>query len=169
MKYAVFRFSLRTFFVFSTYFTAYMVPEISAFVGLVGSIGLSFLNFLFPIMCYHALETEISSTRKTMHIIYAVIVILSMGLGLYNSITKLFLWPTILSISFYHPIILSISFYYSIILSYSNHNEEIIGNSDLENKSWRMFLRRTKSIPKLIEYQSIRNLQHRPTRPLNQP
>ena len=73
-----------------TYFTAYKVPEISAFVSLVGSIGLSFLNFLFPIMSYHALESDISKGTKAMHVVYAIIVIISMGLGLYNSIQKLF-------------------------------------------------------------------------------
>jgi len=88
-KYKVARFTLRSFFVLIVYLVAYKVPEISAFVGLVGSIGLGFMNFLFPIMSYHALETEISNTRKTVHIIYVLILLVSMGLGLYNSINKL--------------------------------------------------------------------------------
>lgn len=79
------RYFLRFLLVLMTYIVAYNVPEIGAFVGLVGSIGLSFLNFLFPIACHHALEKNNSNKRIFFHVVYCCLVLGAMTLGLINS------------------------------------------------------------------------------------
>lgn len=84
-KYQVLRYMLRLLLVVMTYLVAYNVPEIGAFVGLVGSIGLSFLNFLFPIACHHALVKNNSNSRILLHILYSIVVLVAMSLGLINS------------------------------------------------------------------------------------